>query len=182
MIDGPILRQPPQHVGYVVDDLDRAMAQLRDKFGIGPFFVMKTIEHDHVSSRGEPARLVHTPAFAQWGSCPIELMQIEACEPERVRAGFSGTSPRLHHVAWAVPQAELARVRDDLEFAGLPAFLHAGAAGFDFSFHNGSQLLGHHLEIHLDSAEFRDFFAMIRDASMAWDGTDPVRVLDGSAT
>jgi hypothetical protein len=43
------------------------------------------------------------------------------------------------------------------------------------TFHDASAALGHDLEIHFDSPDFRGFFEMVREAAEGWDGSNPLR-------
>src|SRR5947208_15515486 len=113
---------PVHHLAYLVDDLEAAIEHLVSKFGAGPFFVLRDVTFEHLSSRGEPATFAHDSAFGQCGATPIEVMQIKRLEPELVRAGFALSPPQLHHTAYVVPPDDLAAAREDLEQRGLPAF------------------------------------------------------------
>jgi catechol 2,3-dioxygenase-like lactoylglutathione lyase family enzyme len=161
------------HYGYVVADLEEAVAQASARLGAGPFFLMENVPLQDVTSRGEPAVFDHSSAFGQFGSVPIELMEIHRCEPDRVRDGFALPAPQLHHVAWAVPELDAAIAR--LEAQGIHGLLRAGLGDIQFLYSDATQTLGHHVELHDDNAAFRGFFAMIQEASVGWDGSDPLR-------
>jgi len=88
---------------------------------------------------------------------------------------FSGSRPRVHHVAYAVPRAEVEALRIELDQRGLPTYLSAQLGEVENTFHNASALLGHDVEIQVDSAEFREFFEMVRGGAEDWDGSDPLR-------
>jgi hypothetical protein len=45
-------------------------------------------------------------------------------------------------------------------------------------FHGGS-LIGHPVEVLQRREELEGFYAMIREASVGWDGSDPLRILTG---
>lgn len=166
---------PIHHLGYVVEDLEATVQHLVSKLGAGPFFVVRDVPLEQVSSRGEAATFHHDSAFGQCGAVPIEIIQLKRLEPERVREGFSQLPPHLHHTAYVVAPERLAAAREDLERCGLPAFLHATLGDVDLTYHDAARLIGHHVELHADSQGLRDFFAMIHTASMEWDGSDPLR-------
>jgi hypothetical protein len=57
------------------------------------------------------------------GGGAIELMEPIRLAPERVEERFSGSRPRIHHVAYAVPAAEVADLRRSLDERGLSQYL-----------------------------------------------------------
>jgi hypothetical protein len=137
--------------------------------------VLRDVSFEHLTSRGEPAVFAHDSAFGQCGAVPIEVMQIKQLAPERVRAGFAQAPPQLHHTAYVVAPERLDAAREELERRGLPAFLHTRTGDVDSTLHDAADLLGHHVELHADSETLRGLFAMVREASLDWDGSDPLR-------
>ena len=168
---------PVHHLAYLVDDLEVAVEQLVSKFGAGPFFVLRDVAFEQLTSRGEPATFAHDSAFGQCGALPVEVMQVKRLEPEVVRAGFALTPPQLHHAAYVVAPENLAAAREELEQRGLPAFLHAINGEIDSTLHDAAATLGHHIELHADCEQLRVVFGMVRDASVGWDGSDPMRAI-----
>jgi hypothetical protein len=168
---------PVHHLAYLSDDLEATVQQLVSKFRAGPFFVLRDVTFDQLTSRGEPATFAHDSAFGQCGAVPIEVMQVKQLEPERVRAGFALAPPQLHHTAYVVPRTDLEAAREELEQRGLPAFLHATSGEIDSTLHDATQTLGHHVELHADCQQLREVFGMVRDASVGWDGRDPLRAV-----
>jgi hypothetical protein len=166
------------HLAYVVEDIPAAAQLLHEQFGAGPFFSIDVVPVEGVPSQGEPAEFVHASAFGISNGVPVELMVIDKMAPERAASRFAGASfPRFHHVAYAVPAAEVEATRAGLEAAGLPEYLHAHfGEDVDFTYHDGSASLGHDIEMHVDSDGLRGFFAMFEEAATDWDGsTDLVR-------
>jgi hypothetical protein len=166
---------PIHHLAYLVDDLEAAVDRLVSKFGAGPFFVLRDVAFEHLTSRGEPATFAHDSAFGQCGAVPIEVIQVKRLEPERIRARFALTPPQLHHTAYVVAAEHLEAAREDLERRGLPAFLHAITGDIDSTLHDAAATLGHHVELHADCQQLREVFGMVRDASVGWDGRDALR-------
>jgi catechol 2,3-dioxygenase-like lactoylglutathione lyase family enzyme len=173
-----LFRPPMQgahHYAYVVEDIEATVERLVEQLGAGPFFLVEDVPLENITSRGEPAEFVHHSAFGYCGGGPIELMQIVSLVPEPVEARFSGPRPGVHHVAWAVPPAEVEDLRRELESRGLPEYLSAQLGEVDTSFHDASGSLGHDVEIQVDSQGLRDFFQMVRDGADGWDGSEPLR-------
>jgi hypothetical protein len=87
----------------------------------------------------------------------------------------SGGEAAVHHVAYAVPRAEVEALRSELDRRGLPTYLSAQLGEVENTFHDASASLGHDVEVQVDSAEFREFFEMVRRGAEDWDGADPLR-------
>jgi methylmalonyl-CoA/ethylmalonyl-CoA epimerase len=166
---------PIHHLGYVVEDLEATVQRLAGELGAGPFFVLRDVSFERLTSNGEAATFDHDSAFGQCGAMPIEVMQLRRLEPARVRGAFSQSPPHLHHTTYVVAPERLAEAREELERRGLPAFLHATSGDIDLTYHDAAHTTGHHIELHADSQGLRDFFAMIHAASVEWDGSDPLR-------
>jgi methylmalonyl-CoA/ethylmalonyl-CoA epimerase len=165
----------PHHYAYVVDDIEATVSRLVDQLGAGPFLLIENVPVENVLSRGEPAEFVHNSAFGQCGGGAIELMQALSLAPERVRKGFSGPRPRIHHVAYVVPPTEVTDVRRSLDERGLTEYLSSQLGKVETTLHDASATLGHDIEIHGDNKGLRDFFAMVRGAADGWDGSEPLR-------
>jgi hypothetical protein len=166
------------HLAYVVEEIPAAAQRLNEQFGAGPFFFIDEVPVQDVTSRGEAAEFVHASAFGICNEVPVELMVIERMAPARAAGRFAGdVFPRFHHIAYAVPEAEVAETRAALDAAGLPEYLQASfGEDVNFTYHDGSASLGHDLELHVDSAGLRGFFAMFEGAAAEWDGkTDLLR-------
>ena len=165
----------PHHYAYAVDDIEATVSRLVDQLGAGPFFLIEEVPLENLRSRGEPAKFAHNSAFGYCGDAPIELMEIVDLAPERVERRFSGPRPAIHHVAYAVPPAEVGRLRSRLDQRGLPEYLSAQLGEVDVTFHDASASLGHDIEVHVDSQGLREFFAMVRGGVDGWDGSKPLR-------
>lgn len=168
----PLFDLPIHHIAYSVPDLEAAIHDAVRTLGAGPFLVLDDIELD-ATSRGEPATFLHSAAFGQFGTVGLELMQIRSGTPDRVADAMSGPVPSVNHFGYVVPS--LADARDRLESVGMPAFLHAFAGEIEFTVHDGRSLLGHNVECHADNSSIRGFWQQVHDASVGWDGSDPIR-------
>jgi hypothetical protein len=169
----------PHHYAYVVEDIEATVNRLVEQLGAGPFFRIDRVPLDNVLSRGEPAEFVHNSAFGSCGGGAIELIEVISLAPERVEKGFSGPRPRVHHVGYAVSPTEVADSRRSLDARGLPQYLSSQLGDVDATLHDASAVLGHDIEIHVDSEGMRDFFEMVRGGAEGWDGSDPLRAVEG---
>jgi methylmalonyl-CoA/ethylmalonyl-CoA epimerase len=176
----PGIRLAPQlgkahHHGYLVEDIEATVGRLVEQLGAGPFFLIENVPLENIRSGGEAAEFIHNSAFGYCGDDPLELIETVHLAPDRVEKAFSGPRPRVHHVAYAVPRAEVEALRGELDRRGLPTYLSAQLGEVENTFHDASASLGHDVEIQVDSAEFRAFFEMVRGGAEDWDGSDPLR-------
>ena len=169
----------PHHIAYVVDDIEETVNRLVEQLGAGPFFLVENVPLENVRSRDEPAELAHDSAFGSCGAGAIELMEIRSATPARVEERFSAPRPGIHHVAYVVSPAEVAGVRDSLDQRGMPQYLSAELGETHNTFHDASATLGHDIEIHDDVPGLRGFFEMVKGAVEGWDGSDPLRPVEG---
>jgi hypothetical protein len=160
----------PVQVAYATDDV-HATARRWTERGIGPFFVIEHIALTDVEIDGATAAFDHSSAYGQWGPVMVELIQQHDPGPDPV-VGTAG----IHHVASFVDDFEVASAA--LAADGFPRRLKASTAGGQaFAFHDARPTLGHLLEIYERTDRLAGFYSMVRDASLAWTGNDPVRTL-----
>jgi diaminopimelate epimerase len=160
----------PVQIAYAVDDVTTAAARWAAR-GVGPFFVLEHIDVHQVRVRGQASTFDHSSAYAQWGSLMVELIHQHHPGPEPVVA-TSG----VHHVACFVD--DFAEAASGLIADGYAEVLYAETStGMPFAFHDALTERGHLIEIYERTTALARFYDMVRDASIAWDGTDPVRVL-----
>ena len=168
----------PHHHAYVVEDIEATVNRLVEQLGAGPFFFIESVPLENVLSRGEPAEFAHNAAFGSCGGGAIELMQAISLAPERVEKRFAPPRPRIQHVAYVVPPAEVADLRTSLDERGMPQYLSSQFGGVETTLHDASTTLGHDIEIHVENEGLRGFFAMVGGAAEGWDGSEPLRALE----
>jgi len=165
------------HIGYVVDDLRTGVERFGAAFGAGPFFGMEHIAFDEVTFRGEPAVYDHSSAFGQWGPIIVELTQVHDAQPAGLRRSLISPGAGVGHVAWLADSLEDEISR--LGAAGLVPF-HTGRTGpASAVWFDGRPVFGHPVEVLRRSEELLRFYAMVHEASVRWDGTDPLRIMTG---
>jgi len=173
MLGRPVLH----HLGYVVDDLRAGVERFAARAGAGPFYAMDHIAFDEVTYRGAPAHYDHSSAFGQWGPVIVELTQVHEARPAGLRDALVAPGGGVGHLAWLADS--LADETARLEAAGLSAF-HSGRTGpVSAVWFEGCELFGHPIEVLQRSDELLAFYAMVREASLGWDGADPLRVMTG---
>jgi catechol 2,3-dioxygenase-like lactoylglutathione lyase family enzyme len=157
----------PHHVGYVVEDIPRAVAWAVEALGAGPFFLIEHLAFDEVTYRGEPAAYDHSSAFGQWGDLRLELTRVHSASPAGLAEALGGPG----HVAWLADDLDAESAR--LERAGLDLF-HTGRSG-PVRAHWFETPLGHHVEVLQRAPELLGFYERMRAAADGWDGRDPLR-------
>jgi methylmalonyl-CoA/ethylmalonyl-CoA epimerase len=168
----------PHHYAYVVEDIAATVNRLVDQLGAGPFFLVENVPLENVLSRGEPAEFAHNSAFGSCGGGAIELIEAVSLAPERVEKRFSGNRPRIHHVGYAVPPTDVADLRRSLDERGLSVYLSSQLGDVENTLHDASAVLGHDIEVLVDSEGLREFFGMVSGAAEGWDGSAPLRPVE----
>jgi hypothetical protein len=154
------------HYAYVVDELDAGARRMHAQFGAGPFFYVEQVPVTDVTSRGEPAEYLHGAAFGMCNRVAVELMQIARIEPEHADRRFTRNYvPRLQHVAYVVPEADVDAIRAELEARGLPEYLRSRLGELDTTLHDAGATFGYDLELHADNDALRGFFALVRQVA-----------------
>ena len=172
----PALLGAPVQIAYVVPDVEKAAHQWAEQFGAGPFLVNRHIAVTNVVHRGQPAVFDHTSAYGQWGDLMVELVHDHGTGPSVVRERFAAHESGLHHMAFMVDHLDSAL--DALAAAGYPVAMSAAtASGTRFVFVDAVASHGHYFELYQRSERLTAFYDLVRDASLNWDGIDPVRYL-----
>lgn len=167
--------RPIVQIAYIVPDVRAAAQEWADRVGAGPFFV---IDHFALTAThaGEPAVLDHSPAFGQWGSVQVELIQLHALEPASFSQAFGGGRFGLHHMTWFPDPDDLDTEGERLEKLGWPCVLDmTGHTGTRALFHDARAELGHFVELYAGTPQLRRHYARVAKAAEGWDGSDAVR-------
>jgi hypothetical protein len=170
--------RPIHHVGYVVSELRVGVAKFVAATGAGPFYGMEHIPFDEVTFRGEPAVYDHSSAFGAWGPLIVELTQVHDAQPAGLRDSLVSPGRGVGHVAWLADSLEDEAAQ--LRKAGLTPF-HAGRTGpASAVWFDGGEVFGHPIEVLQRRDELLGFYAMVREASLGWDGSEPLRIMTGA--
>jgi catechol 2,3-dioxygenase-like lactoylglutathione lyase family enzyme len=163
-----------RQLGYVVPDIEAAMAYWTGTLGIGPFFYNPRVPIVNYTYRGESHQPHNAVALANSGPLQVELIQTRNDVPSMYRdfqqAGRSG----LQHVAYWTDSYDA-----DLDRLLAEGFrpVMSGAVGergrfvyFDTEYHPGTVI-----ELSEVAGPKGRMFDLIREAAAGWDGKDPVR-------
>lgn len=163
-----------RQLGYVVKDIEAAMACWSQTLGVGPWFYNPRVPIKNYQYRGESHEPHNSVALANSGFVQVELIQCRNDVPSMyrdfLRAGHTG----LQHVAYWTEDydADLAR----LQAQGFKAVMsgEVGERGrfiyFDTEYHPGTVI-----ELSEVAGPKGKMFDLIRAASIGWDGSEPVR-------
>jgi hypothetical protein len=159
-------------IGYVVDDLDEALAYWVDVVGVAPFFVYRDFELAECFYEGEAITQVISVAFAQAGPVQVELIEQHGDTKSAYRGRASGNA---HHVA--VWTREYDRDVDGYRARGLTDMQWGTASGkpderFVYLAPGGPGPMIEVVEVHEPKART---YRAIAEAARTYDGSEPVR-------
>lgn len=163
-----------RQLAFVVPDAEEAARNHSALTGSGPFFVMpryKMAIHEH---RGQPTELDVSSSYGWWGDIMVEFVQMHNEEPSAFRDTFPDGGSGMHHVAIWVKDLKTAVAAFETE--GHPITMYAERTpGMGYAMMDTRSALGFMVELYEESI-VGPFYKMIKDASVGWDGSDPVRV------
>jgi catechol 2,3-dioxygenase-like lactoylglutathione lyase family enzyme len=167
---------PPAQIAYFVTDIEASAREMGQRFGAGPFYLIRRIELASALHRERSCRFVHSSAYGQWGGVMLELVQQDEEGPSPFRDLFAPGQQGLHHLAFFVPDLQSAihaHARN-----GMPLATRATTTGgTEFAFVDASATLGHMIELYEPTPALNGFYRQVREASIGWNGDDPVRWL-----
>lgn len=165
---------PIRQNGYVVRDLERALAYWTGTLGVGPFYRIDEVPVRNFRFRGEPSQPRLTIALANSGGLQIELIQQHDDAPSMYREFLAAGHEGLQHVACWTDDFDAALKTAEARGFEIGQSGEIGRNGrfvyFDVQEHPGTVL-----ELSEISGPKGEFFARIRDEAADWDGRDPVR-------
>ena len=171
-----MLTRPIVQVAYFVTDARAAAERMARTFGAGPFFVIDRIELAWGEHRGASQDFLHSSAYGQWGDVMMELVQQDREGPSPFRDMYAAGEEGIHHVATMVdslPETYAHYAEHGFELAARAET----KTGTEFAFVDTVAALGHMVEVYERSEALLGFYGFVREASVGWDGEDPVRSL-----
>ena len=167
-----------RQLAYIVPDIQTAMSYWSSVLGIGPWYYNPRVPIKNYVHRGQSYEPHNSVALANSGPLQIELVQtlndVPSMYREFTQAGLQG----VQHVAYWTEDfdADLARMQAlgfEVAMGG-----EVGERGrfvyFDNKPHPGLHP-GAVIELSEVAGPKGKLFTMIREASVNWDGKDPVR-------
>jgi catechol 2,3-dioxygenase-like lactoylglutathione lyase family enzyme len=164
-----------RQIGYVVDDLDDALASWV-ALGVAPWFVLRRIvqKADH---RGEPREVTISIALANSGELQLELIQQHGETPSVYTEFLADHGPGFHQLAYWPADFDVAlrSVKD----AGWPVvWSSADDGGVRYAYVEPPSGVATVVEI-MELNEVTEGLAkFVREAADDWDGSQPIRPLN----
>lgn len=161
---------------WVVPDLEASIDHWVKSTGAGPFFVFDNVHFEDSNYRGTPSDIApHKAAIGQAGEMQIELIQPTGTGPgvwtDVVAPGKLG----FHHVGiyctdYDAERAAYLSTGAEMAFEGL-------MMGSKTCYIDTVGTLGYMTELITANPVAASVFEMFRQASVGWDGKDPIRTL-----
>ncbi len=167
---------PVMQMAFVPTDFDAALTYWTQVMGVGPFYLIQNIELGNMRYLGEPTACKFSLALAYWGDMQIELIRPENDAPGIYRGKYGVSGDVLHHTC--ILTDDLVQARKIAEDAGAKVLVE-GTTGSDGAviYVDTGAGAGSIVEILQMASGSEGLFAMIKAASVGWDGSDPVRKL-----
>jgi hypothetical protein len=171
----PPLPGPIRQVGYVVRDLDRAMADWL-ALGVGPWFVVREYTQRAIY-RGAQCQVTISVALANSAELQVELIFQHDDTPSIFTEFLDSGREGFHQLAWWVTDFDASMAA--AEAAGWPV-VWSGAPDSQTRFAYVEPPAGGPAAI-VEIMELTDATSgsFIRDAARNWDGSDPIRTIGG---
>jgi catechol 2,3-dioxygenase-like lactoylglutathione lyase family enzyme len=164
-----------RQMGYVVKDIDAAMAYWIDVLGVGPWYYVERLKVDDFRYFGEPSDPHMSIALANSGRIQLELIEQRNDAPSMYRDFINAGREGLQHVSsWPENYAEVLEraLEDGIEVA------QSGRTGRgDFVYLATEAFPGTVMEMAELTPTRKRQFEAIEQAAVDWDGGDPIRTV-----
>ena len=165
-----------RQIGYIVRDLDAAIASWVD-LDVGPWFVLRRMPI-RALYRGEPCEVSITLALANSGEMQLELIQPDDDTPSIYTEFLASGHEGYHQLAYWTEDFDT--TMKSITEAGWPVAWSGGAdVGAKFAYVEPPNAPATIIEIMELNEATIGMMTFVRDAAANWDGSDPVRVLNG---
>lgn len=164
--------------GYVVKDIEAAMAHWTEALGVGPFLYFEDVPLEEFTYMGQPSDAKVSIALANSGPLQIELIQQRNDAPSMYKDFLDAGCEGLQHVAYWTESFD--QELDRLLGLGYTVG-QSGRIGGEtgrFVYFATEQHPGTVIELSDISGVKGQFFAFIRETAATWDGSEPIRTLE----
>lgn len=163
--------------GYVVRDIAAAMKFWTEVLRVGPFFYIPSVKVDWFKYRGADSPVEMSIALANSGDLQIELIQQRNDAPSMYQEFLAAGREGMQHMSyWTTDYQALYERALSLRYRIGQEGQIGGEKGrfayFDTETHPGTVI-----EISDVSGPKGAFFALVKQAAVGWDGSDPIRTL-----
>jgi glyoxalase/bleomycin resistance protein/dioxygenase superfamily protein len=161
-------------MAYVVEDIDASMGRWVEQLKVGPWFLLPHFSGERPTYRGDATEADVALAMAFAGHMLVELIALNDDQPSVWREGVERRGYGFHHfgVGTLDYDADLARHLEQGHELAFECWVPTG--GRVSYVDTTAELPGYTELVEMDAdtdAAFTRFYA----ASLAWDGSDPVR-------
>lgn len=167
-----------RQVGYVVRDIESAMARWV-ALGVGPWFYKEDVGSTEFRYYGKASRLPKLSiALANSGDLQLELIQQRDDAPSLYLDSLARNGEGAQHIAyWTMDHFDdyCKRLLEEGYVEG-----HAGRMGHNrgrFAYFIRPNFPSAMIELSESTGGKAEYFESIRQAALAWDGRDPIRVV-----
>lgn len=166
-----------RQVGFVVRDIEKAMAHWQGVLGVGPWYYKEEVGTTEFRYFGKPSALPRMSiALANSGDLQIELIQQRNDAPSLYLDSLKRCGEGAQHIAyWTEDRFDewSARLLEAGYVEG-----HGGQMGNRgrFAYFVHADLPSGMIELSELTGGKGDYFKLIADASNGWDGSNPIRL------
>ncbi len=162
-------------IAYIVENLEQAMDHWINFLDIGPFFVIEDFQLIEPQYRGRPmGDIKFRVALGFSGGVCIELIEQIDDTPSVFREVAMEKGFCFHH--WAYMTRDFDNEVKKYQDQGIEiCFSGAVGVGGRFVYLDATEETQSMIEIIEFNPKVEAFFAMIEEAAVNWDGTEPVR-------
>lgn len=168
-----------RQIAYLTDDIETDMKRWASSHGVGPFTWYKNLSLN-VIHLGEPSTVKMEVGIAWRGNMQIELIQQTNDAPSPYRPFFERGQMGLHHLAF---------VTEDMD----QACEQAKSQGFEiittideligrYAYFQHPAMPENYFEFLQVDDNLNQYWQQCIEEAASWDGSNPVRVMDMSAT
>ncbi len=165
---------PMRQIGYVVRDIERAMSHWSNACAIGPWFYNEKAQFESVTYNGKVYNDMRVSlAFANSGDMQIELIQQRCNTPSMYLEFLAGGKEGMQH--WSAWPENYHEIYTRALEQGYTVWQEGMIPRGPFAYFKNEGVQGTVVEISQLTPGRRQFFDMVREAAVNWDGRDPIR-------
>lgn len=161
---------------FITDNIEQSMAEMTDLLNIGPWFLFEKFELGDLHFRGQPSDFEVTLALANSGHMQYELILPLDEKPSPYRETQQQSGWGFHHYGVSTPDFD-ASCRTFADKGYEQVLTATAAIGARAAYFDTRQPLFGMIEVIEMRPEVEALWTLIQQASVGWDGSDPVRTL-----
>lgn len=161
-------------MAYIVEDIRKSMQDFTARLGVGPWFLSGPFVPPEGLYRGQPTDMTVSLAVAFSGHVTIEVIQQHDTKPSVFQEFIGRRGYGFHH--WAIGARDFdGEVRRFQRQGYEIAFSDRSPRGVRIVYMDTSRDLPGMLEIIEITDDLEDIYLEMYQASVGWNGSDPVR-------